>query len=489
VLIGLVAFVLFVLWRLWGNYQKLTQGEPTGADPMGQRWKARGGARTMYFVRGLGRPLLLHLGAAALATGALFVLYRWLPLGAQRQAAALAHTHETQLEASLLRFDFARVRYHASQLEYLAPDKSSEYQAVAAKGELLRHLLARPTLWASDAGIAEITTRMQTVRRLLGRRPDPDLLVIEAMVLWHRGDSRQQEWQAASLCARALRLRPRGFALAPLARAYVEIFLHAPNVPSAPQLGRDAEVLADLRTLLEAPPPADDANHPLAASLLLLRLMREVDGAAADAYAAMASAQAEVARLARDRAPAADREAARRARTEQAGKVIEAWKRFDRALVEAPALAADPVVLSVFRLDDALYVRAKWYADHPAADAVAPVLADLKGPARLDDRLGLAPPRVVWARRYRGLLEGPARELVELQEAERFQTRERAARAFEAAMSHDKGAGPIAPAAAQLGLYVTLPSGERRPLLLQLAPESREATLLQSLDSRGLRLL
>jgi hypothetical protein len=39
----------------------------------------------------------------------------------------------------------------------------------------------------------------------------------------------------------------------------------------------------------------------------------------------------------------------------------------------------------------------------------------------------MAPPRLVWARRYQVLMEGPARALFELQEANRFAALEAAA--------------------------------------------------------------
>jgi hypothetical protein len=520
VLVGLVAFVVFVMRRLWGTYQEMTKGEPHGeAAPAAERWRARGRARTWMFVKGLGAPFLGHVAVAAVAAGLLLVLYDRLPLGAKGEAAALASFHERELEDSLRRFEFTRVRFHASQLEYLAPENAAHYRAMAAKGELLRDLFARPTLWATDAGIAELAERLKGVRRLLDRAPDPDVLAVEGLLKWQTGASRRHEHEAVSLFARALRLRPRGFALAPLARAYVATFLRAPYVDEGAGYGRGAEAVQDLRDLLENAPP-EDADHPLATNLKLLRLMQKVDAASSAAYLAMAKKQAELAALVEKKGDAKAIEEKRKERNGHAAKVVKAWNDFDAELAEAPEFGGNPAVLGVFRLDDAFFSRAQWFLKDEATDEVAPLLAPddaappakAEGPAKapkppkatekpadrapdLQVRMALAPPRVVWARRYRSLIEGPARQILELQEAERFKARERGARAFELALvaaeadpTNETKRSEAAQKAAQLGIYVG-GDGERRLDAQDLAPGADDKALTEALLSRGVRLL
>ncbi|HEU4406390.1 MAG TPA: hypothetical protein VFS43_14080 [Polyangiaceae bacterium] len=518
VLVGLVAFVVFVLRRLWGTYQELTKDEPDAEPaPDPKRRRARRRARAWAFVKGLGAPFLGHVAVAAAAAGLLFVLYDRLPLGAKTEAAELAGFHERELDDSLRRFEFTRARFHASQLEYLTPERAAHYRALAAKGELLRDLFARPTLWATDAGIAELSERLKGVRRLLDRAPDPDVLTVEGLLKWQTGASRRHEHEAVSLFARALRLRPQGFALAPLARAYVETFVRAPYAAEAAGHGRDAETQEGLRALLAGAPPDDD--HPLATNLKLLRLMQTVDADSSAAYLAMAKAHAELAALARKGGAADEIEAKRRERTAHAAQVVKAFEDFDAKLAEAPELGGNPAVLGVFRLDDALFSRAQWFLKHDRADDVAPLLAPddeappakaggpakaakppkagekpASGPPDLQVRMELAPPRVVWARRYRSLIEGPARELLELQEAERFKVRERGARAFELALieaqldPQEKNQANVARSAARLGFYVG-GDGDRRPDAHDLAPGADDKALTEALLSRGVRLL
>jgi len=92
---------------------------------------------------------------------------------------------------------------------------------------------------------------------------------------------------------------------------------------------------------------------------------------------------------------------------------------------------------------------------------------------------------VAWARRYAALLAGPARTLVELQEAARYRAYEQAALSFERALvalwTSGGGAGGATDAgrvtdarrravlgAARLGLFVDGGSGERLPYALEI---------------------
>ncbi|HSR99931.1 MAG TPA: hypothetical protein VLM79_22910 [Kofleriaceae bacterium] len=525
VLIGLVVFTVFVLRNLYARYSKLiaeaTGGETGGgrrhardrigtagsADERAAPWGPRGGARTLMFVRGLGVPLIGNLVVAALGAAVLLVLYDRLPLGARSEAIALVNVHRNGFTDSLKRFDFARARFHASQLEYLAPDDPTAHGALIAKAELLRDVIGRPTLFGTDAGIASLWKRLDESRRLMMPQVDPDLLVVEAMLLWETGESRRDELRAASLCARALRIRASGsgFALASLARAYIETFLDAPFTDDKVGLGRDSYALDDLRAVLEYAPAAD-SDHPLATRIRVVRLMRTLDGASSTAYADMVQAHARMVAAVR-RGATAQATAARKQRLEAAEAVLNAWQAFDAKLAEQPALARDPSVLLVFRLNDAQFARAKWFRDHKDTNELAPLL--VATPEQLDnnppgkpaakpaerpaakqdktaisprvatpkDRLAMAPPRLVWARRYQVLIDGPARTLFELQEANRFAALEAAAFGFERAMieacvapAANATAGTCqgdpdavaraAQAAAALGLYVSDPKAQ-----------------------------
>lgn len=483
VLLGAVVFVVFVLRRLWANYVESSE----------ERRKQAAAGGPMFFAKRLGGPFLGHVAMAAAAGGVLFLLYQRLPLGARREAQELTRTHQQELERSLAQLELGRVRFHASQLEYLAPSGNERYRALAAKAELLRDLFARPTLLATDAGQTDLARRLDEVRRLDGSGEDPDLLVVQAMLIWHSGATRADEHRAASLCARALRTRPGGFPLAPLAREYVEAFLVAP-VASRP--GPAVESLAGLRAALSSA-PADDGAHPLSAVVALARLMRTVDMKTTVAYVAMARQHAALVRLLGARASSAEIRAAREARTAEARKVLDAWATFDRALLETGGLRGNAAVLAVFRLNDALFSRAKWFADDPGTNVEAPLLAEIR-PAGKEDaatvRFRLAPPRVAWARRYSALVNGPARELIELQEAERFSQNEETARAFERALvGGDMQAAALA--AARLGLFVDGASAtaERVPFARVLLPttggDSIGEELAASLNARGVRLL
>jgi hypothetical protein len=521
VLIGLVVFTVFVLRRLYVRYSKLI-AEASGSAPEGRRsrspdgqpaadrWGPRGGDRTLMFLRGLGVPLVGNLLVAALGAGVLLVLYDRLPLGARAEGAELVRVHRTGFEDSLQRFDFARARFHASQLEYLEPDDPVAHGALIAKAELVRDVFERPTLLGTEAGIASLWKRLDETGRMLGPRPDPDLLVVKAMLLWQTGQSRRDELRAASLCARALRVRPiaGGFTLAPLARAYIETFVDAPYTDSDVGLGRESYAFDDLKAVLDYAPALDPA-HPLAARIQILRLMRTVDAQSSTAYADTIEAHVEVLAAIRRHAPPRELADARDKRSNAAKRVLEAWRAFDTAIAAAADLSRDPSVLLVFRLNDAQYARAKWFVDHQTTDALAPFLvaaatppAKLPRTANAADRLEMAPPRIVWARRYQLLIDGPARQVFELQESNRFATLESAAYAFEQAMIDldtalaTPGAAAArsraAQAAAALGLYVSDPKAPtpRMPFAKarKLVPEN-DKDVEQALLGRGIRLL
>jgi hypothetical protein len=155
-----------------------------------------------------------------------------------------------------------------------------------------------------------------------------------------------------------------------------------------------------------------------------------------------------------------------------------------------------PDALAIFRLDDVPYTRAAWYVRNPQADAPAPLLEELKGTnENIALRIKLSPPRVTWSRRFKTLIDGPARGVLEFQESERFKVREQRARDLEVGVSTgDADAlARAALAAARLGLYYEAPGApERTPLGRVLAPAQASAAdseLARALRDRGVRLL
>jgi len=281
-----------------------------------------------------------------------------------------------------------------------------------------------------------------------------------------------------------------------LARAYIETYLQAPWLPAGGgERGESAHGTDELRDILAAT-PMEDRGSPLATPLQLSRLMRALDERSSDAYVAMIQEQARLAALLRERAPAADVKAARERRNARAAEVVAAFEDFDRDLMSLPGVRSVPDTLAIFRLDDVPYTRAAWYVRNKNADAPAPLLEDLKGSNdNIALRIKLAPPRVTWSRRFKALIDGPARGLLEFQEAERFKIREERARDLEVGMSTGDRASldRAAVAAARLGLYFEAPDApERTPLGPVLAPEqakAAESELSRALRDRGVRLL
>ena len=491
VLTGALVFVVFVLVSLWRKYPEI----------LAQVADKQGAYRTWGFVTGVARPLGLQLLGAGAALAVLLGLYQWLPLGARKEAVATVARHEAALAQSLARFDFTRARFHASQLEVLTEGDSLRYQAQAAKAELLRDLLARPVLLTSESGLRTVMGRVDGIEGKLGPGVDPDVLTLKAMVLWQVGHSRSDEYEAASLCTRAL--RGQNFALAPLARNYVRSFLDAPYLAKDTPLDRTHETLAAMRAVL-ALAPGDPPDFPLADVIALDRAMVQLDRTVSAAYLDMVRAHAEVVRLeprshtGKSHAPAVPAlVAAQQSRLAAAQSVLAAWRQFDAALDAVPGLGGNASVLAVFRLDDATFTRAAWFVENPAASDVAPLAADL---TNLDDvhKQRLAPPRVQWERRYRALVDDSLRAVFAFQEADRFRAFEAQARVFDLAFVRHQLAPDdaqlrlaAAQAAAGMGLFVSPPSGTERvslaESLLGALPAGQD--LEQQLAARHLRLL
>ena len=497
VLLGLLAFVVFVLRTVWREYVTV----------QARIEEKRGVQRTLAYLAGFAKPVLLQLAAAGVAIAILYGLYDRLPLGARAQAEKLAELHRTAMNDGLARFDFSRVRYHASQLELLVPDQGAYYQAMAGKAALLRDLVMRPALLATDKGVADIVERTRILERQLGRRADPDVLTMKALVLWQIGDSKEDEHAAASYCARALRLSPGGFALAPLARHYIRVFMYAPYLAPNTPYGRDQESLQDLRVLASAPRERD-VDFPLAPVLALDRHILRLDRDLVPAYLDMLKAHAEVVRhlppagRVRKGVDSAELKAARQLRTESAQKVLAVWDQFDSSMA-TPGLAGKSAILAIFRLNDVSRTRAAWFAFQPDVNDIAPLLANVPSPLL---RAQLAPPRVGWEKRYGDLIAQEVHQVAELQEASRFTAFEVQNRDFERAYVTYLAAneGPVkdkqrvlaAQDAAKLGLYIQAPDHRTRvpvAATLTTAADSMNSevarALAQAMRARGLRTL
>ncbi len=501
-LVGGLAFLLFVAYRLWKEIGALLPTLTTmGGQSALQIWTV---------IKRLGGPLLFRFGVAALAVSIIYATSDWLGTGARQRMADLVTTHRTALDQSWRRFDFAHVRYHASQLELLQPARASRFRGQAAKAELMRDVLARPTSLQTPGGIARLMESIRTTQTQLGGT-DPDILVLKAFLLWQVTHSRRDQREAAQLCGQALRMEPGGFLLAPLARHYVRLFLFAPvEDPS----GRDtAGIAAELRALAALVPPGREEPgwSALAPAMAYDRLAMALDRASGSAYLDMLRAQAELA--------VTKQAAARNRRNAAAARVIEAWRAFDEALGRDAELAAERSVLAVFTLNDAIWTRAQWFIEHPDALTPAPALALPGTPTpgkpgaieTLGARLRRAPPRLGWARRYMALLGDQTRDLVNAQEAQRFTDDEARVLAFEAAVLplwQALGAGKqaraaemvpavarAALAAARLGLFIDDGAETRRSVasdLTKLLPETAalpRADIATELDASRLRLL
>lgn len=492
-LIGLVALIAFAAWR---GFRETADALALAAEHDTPR------------LRTVGRCALVRLvPQLALACGgtlALHFLAGYLPREPERRACAQIERHTAGFTAAVGAFDIAEARYQESQLEILAPDNLPVIRARLEKAELLHALFTRPGQLHSQRGLADLVAQVADVEAAIGG-DDPDVAIAKAYILWQVGGSRDDEYEAATLCAGAL--RSGGALLAPLARNYVAMFLAQPYRP------RDATA-ANLDELarLAARPRAADETHRFDRVIEFDGLVADLDRASSAAYLDMLAAHAEL-RLALARGGAAAAAAARSARTAAAERLIEAWRTFDHALSASAALASDTLALSVFTLDDAVLTRARYYAALPATNDLAPTLTGEPAKALAPAvRARIAPLRVAWERRYASLLGPSERDIVAYQETERFAAFERRARDFESAYvdflvaARTGLAAPrlleratlAATRASGMSLYRATPSGaipEASSILATArahggdAPSDVHATIARNYRVRRLRLL
>jgi hypothetical protein len=481
-LAGIVVLVVAALKRMSQAYEALL-GDPRLAN-------ARGTQRSLLIAGAIGAALRGPLVATLAGVAILYGVYRWLPMGAEQEAR--------EADASVARLDYTGARFHASHLPYLAPHEAARGAALADKVGLLRDLVARPTLLATRDAVQVFEARLDALEPALGPRPDPDLLVMRAIVRWELGDTRADEHVAASLGARALGLGARGFALAPLARAYVEVYLDAPSSLDG-GWSRDRATREEMRDALARAAPIAAGSPFLAAAELATQMRRLVHTQNAH-YLALVEAHVLAVAESQRRPGGAEQRSALACRSAEAAAIVAAWRDFDAALLRLP----DRLALGAFHLNDAILTRASAFAAAPESLSLPVRLEEI--PARPETRalrLALAPARVAWARRYRALFAGPLRPIVEFEEAERFRAWERWAVEFEQASlaralaatddARVDASWRLALAASALALYVDS-GGKRLPYAGQVSegvsPTPPPAFLRRTPDApRGLEEL
>lgn len=473
-LIGLVGLIAFVAWRLFRE----------GADALSYAT-----AEKVSRLKALGTKGALRIvpQLALAAGGALLLLYlsKRLPRDsaerAQQQLAQQTHAFGDAVKA----LDVVAARYHQSQLEVLAaPADNERYRTELQRLELLHGVFTRPGQLSSPEGLASLVAEVTRVDDAL-HNSDPEIQIAKAYILWQVGGSRDDEYEAATLCAGALARAPDSF-LAPLARNYITAFLHDPYAPPP-----DGMTIEQLRRAADQPASTDTRFVHV---IQLDKLIAELDRGSTDAYLDMLSAQAdlEVALAkAKGKPDAAGVTAARDARNAAAAKVVDAWAAFDRVLDESPAFANDAVVLTAFTLDDSVLTHARFYVAAATSNERPPMLT-ASAPAKALTpvvRAKIAPLRVAWEQRYAPLLGAREREIVSYEEAVRFKTLEQRSSEFEthyldylvavranAAPARLRETGIAAAMhAAGMGLYRDLPGG-------RVAEASR---LIDELNARG----
>lgn len=183
---------------------------------------------------------------------------------------------------------------------------------------------------------------------------------------------------------------------------------------AAPVDPRELEPSKSLMAALNmATPPRP--GSPFEGAYVLFQRMRDLQKQSNDGFVAMTKAQSLVSRH-----RGGVQAQAMKDRTQAAETIVKAWQDFDNALRATPSLSNDPLVLSVFRLNDVQLTHALWFTSKPDRTDWPRKLATMSTPEDRAMKPVLAAARPTWARRYAGLMTGPARTLVEMQEARRF---------------------------------------------------------------------
>jgi hypothetical protein len=441
-LIAFACLAIFAAAAVWRVYV-----ESTGA------WPANGSlfSRIRQWWAKVRSRLTLQLGSAAACIVLLFVIFAAvIPSGS---SGALEQAHLQALQRTLQSLDLTEARYHASQLKVLDPT-NPVYRGYAMKIDLLRDVLSRPALYQTPAGIHQVVFRIEQAESEVAPQRDPDIETLKALVVFRTNPSRQNEHDAAMLCAAALqapapsrwsvaslfgRSKPKatpadgGFALQPLALSYVENYLSHPLAQNAIQTSpeKDApaqyssqqltEIIAPYRAAAEA---SANTLTPLSHIVLYNRLVSQLTARSLPAYRQMIEIQAQL-----STAQPPQRQELIAARTKAAAAVIQAWKDFDDALAERNSITDTSAAFGVFRLNDVLFTRARAYATSNSVDIPGALNeSNYPNPA---DRARMLPPRVLWAQRYLSNLGTTVHHVVAFQETEKFRSDEEAAQKFE----------------------------------------------------------
>ena len=459
-LLGAFFFFAFLMWTAWVNFVR----NSNVIDTIRENGTTREERRTIQRKLGLwALQTAFALACFAAVVGVAYVI----PKDAERRSAAQVSQHSTALVNAARVYDFTAVRYHHSQLEILRPG-DARFRGIAGKAELLRDLFGRPARLHTAEGLREVEAAIEAARALIP--DDPDLLVIEAYVIWQVGTSRGDELDAADLCAQALAMRPAWetrflptrFMLRPLAESYIRNFRHDPYEPTAEEREAYTRVTA---ARVGAASRLEQLQQVFAYNELVATLDRKVG----PAYLAMLDAHAAYERLAATRPYTAEVAAqvttALAARTAQAELVVQAWEDFDQGLARSPWLAGDPATLNAFTLDDSVLSHALYFWDdaqprparkpatpaRPTAASAAPKAPVPTMPPRFFDgqvaatpakaeddavrrRAAAAPMRIRWANRWSLLLGKTTQDVLAKEEAERFRALE--ARSLEFATAY-----------------------------------------------------
>jgi hypothetical protein len=427
--------------------------------------------------------LLVHLGVGAAAVAGFSLLANLLPRNAKAQAEALTQAHQQGLDTSLHALDFTMVKYHATLLAILDPTQSSQDRALELRVALMRDVLTRPELLGEANGIRKVSAQLQEAGlaqdAVTPGKDSADLLTVAAHVRWQLAKTRTDELDAVSLCGRALELGKADdqAVLGPLAAHYILAFLARPITwTTSATHPYDAAALSALAT-------ATPQTSPLTADAQAYdNLVLALDAASSAAFVDMLNAQAEVETAwgalstkeyagntfkASTGEPSPGQVAVQKAldhRATAAKGVIAAWSTFDHALTSTDGLAANPLTMAVFGLNDAPISEAWWYLTNPAVRDRARAI-EASGDAVT--RARLLPIRVSWARRYLTPLRQGTKQLASYEESDRFRTNETRTLAFANAFidyrvaAASPGASNVAAkrsaaavAASNLGLYV-----------------------------------
>lgn len=471
--VGIACVAAFAAFAAWRIYQEILVAGGRSA-----------GIRNV--VLNAWKPLALQLPVAVVALVCLYAITMWLPGGSARRSTQFVAAYRTALENNIKAFDLTRARYMSAQLQAIYPT-DSDARALALKVDLMRDILTRPTLLKSVGGLFDIIQRLELTSSY--KDDDPDILTLKGYVSWQAGAKRQDEYEAACLCARALEIAPTpsAFALQPLARNYLEAFLHDPiTTDASTTTSVPAYSIAQLQTVLANSPPIvghEDSYAPFAHIIVYDAMVRDLDKTSTAEYVTMILQHARLKKKATELAtlPEAERagekgapiraeiEAARQARTAAATNVVAAWDDFEDRVRNDPWLMGTSAPLASFMLNDAVYTRAKWFViENGAADEIADIsLAKGVTPET-------APPRVDLCQLYTTTLSQETRVLVDYEEAKRFEKFFTQLYAFEKSViefkmldpnldqpTYKKNAIAAANAAAEVGFYVDDPSGRR----------------------------